>query len=312
MKIWVWVCVVSPAVAGVLLAAGCGGIGSSDAGMPMPSSQHVVMVMEENQSYSTVVGNHSAWPNYNELIGKGALSTNYYANMHGSISDYFMLTTGQILTDNDNSTQVWNVDNIARRMLAANVSFRVYAEGIKRGYLGGDTSVYLIRHDPFAMLSDVAGNAKVADAVLWPFPQFVADADNGSLPEFSFIVPDVEDDAHTGTPEQADAWLEKNVVQPLLSNKAFQSGGDGILIVDFDEGGFGDTSHGGGHVAPVFWGPLVKPGYKQTSSILYQHQSMLRSVMEALGLPDPPGAAASAPSMGEFFQQPSSTAPANP
>jgi hypothetical protein len=31
---------------------------------------------------------------------------------------------------------------------------------------------------------------------------------------------------------------------------------------------------------------------------------MLRTLMEALGLPNPPGAAASAPSMTEFFAQP--------
>jgi hypothetical protein len=31
---------------------------------------------------------------------------------------------------------------------------------------------------------------------------------------------------------------------------------------------------------------------------------MLRTIMEGLGLSDPPGAAASAPSMSEFFVQP--------
>lgn len=33
-------------------------------------SKHVVMVMEENQSYSTVVGHTSVWPNLNALIDK--------------------------------------------------------------------------------------------------------------------------------------------------------------------------------------------------------------------------------------------------
>ncbi len=36
------------------------------------------------------------------------------------------------------------------------VTFRIYAEGITQGYVGGDTGLYLIRHNPFAMLSDVA------------------------------------------------------------------------------------------------------------------------------------------------------------
>ena len=266
------------------------------------TSRHVVMVMEENQGYSTVVRS-SAWPNLNNLIANGALATNYYANTHPSIGNYLMLTTGQVLTNDDNSTMVWNVDNLARRMLAANVSFKVYAEGITQGYIGGNTGLYLIRHNPFALLSDVAGNPSVANAVLCPFSQFATDLTNNALPEFSFIVPNVDDDAHDGTPQQADTWLQTNVVIPLSNNAAFQSGGDGVLIVDFDEAADTDTTNGGGQVSPVFWGPIVRTGYQQTTSTLYQHQSMLRTMMDALQLSNPAAAAANAPSMSEFFVQ---------
>jgi phosphatidylinositol-3-phosphatase len=269
----------------------------------IPSSKHIVLVMEENQSYSTVVGDTANWPNLNALIAKGALPTNYYADSHPSIGNYFMLTTGQLLTTDDSSTQVWNVDNIARRMLAAGVSFRIYAEGIVQGYVGGDTGAYLIRHNPFAMLSDIADNPQVADSTIWPFSQFSVDLANNALPEFSYIVPDVDDDAHDGTPLQADSWLQANVVTPLSGFSAFQSGGDGILIVDFDEADTSDTSYGGGHVAPVFWGPNVKMGYQQTLSTIYQHESTLATIIAALNLTNPPGAAASAPTMGEFFVQ---------
>jgi acid phosphatase len=268
-----------------------------------PASKHVVMVMEENQSYSTVVGNTGGWPHLNALISQGALATNYYADTHPSIGNYFMLTTGQTLTNDDTSTTVWNVDNIARRMLAANVPFKVYAEGITNGYLGGNTGLYVIRHNPFAMLSDVAGNPQAADAVLWPFTQFIADEASHALPEFSFVVPDINDDAHSGTQQQADDWLQANVIGPLSGDPAFEPGGDGILIVTFDEALDTDTTHGGGHVAAIFWGPNVKAGFQQTSTTVFQHESMLRTVMEALGLPDPPGAAAGAPGMAEFFVQ---------
>ena len=268
-----------------------------------PQSKHVVLVMEENQSYDTVVGNASVWPNLINLMSNGALPTNYYANSHPSIGNYFMLTTGQLLTTDDNSTTEWDVDNLARRMLAAGVSFRVYAEGITQGYVGGNTGLYLIRHNPFAMLSDVASNPQVANETIWPFSQFATDLANESLPEFSYIVPDVDDDAHNGTPQQADTWLQTNVVLPLSNSSAFQSGGDGVLIVDFDEAADSDSTNGGGHVAPVLWGPNLKVGYMQTSASLYQHQSMLRTMMEALQLVNPPGAAAGAPDMSEFFVQ---------
>jgi phosphatidylinositol-3-phosphatase len=292
-----------------LALMGCGGAtmdnplqSNAASSSTMPQSKHVVIVMEENQSYSKVVGDTSAWPNLNALIGKGALATHYYSNSHPSIGDYFMLTTGQLLTTNDNSTKVWNVANIARRMLAQHVSFKIYAEGIKQGYLGGNTGLYLIRHDPFAMLSDIADSKTVADAHIFPFTQFAIDLAKGDIPEYSYIVPDIEDDAHNGTPHAADAWLQKNVVEPLSKHSSFETGGDGVLVVDFDEAADSDTTHGGGHVAAVFWGPNVKADYKQTSSTVYQHQSMLRTEMELLGLSSPPAAAATAPVMSEFFR----------
>jgi phosphatidylinositol-3-phosphatase len=268
-----------------------------------PHSKHVILVMEENRGYSSVVGQTAVWPNLNNLIRTGALATHYYANTHPSIGNYFMLTTGQILTNNDSSTTVRNVDNIARRMLSAGVSFRIYAEGITQGYVGGNTGAYVIRHNPFSMLSDIADDATVAKAHIWPFTQFATDLANGTLPEYSFIVPNVNDDAHNGTAQEADTWLQSKVIGPLSTNSAFEPGGDGILMVDFDEAADSDTTHGGGHVACVLWGPEVKAGYRQSSGTLYQHQSVLRTEMELLRLSNPPGAAVGAPLMNEFFVQ---------
>lgn len=289
----------------------CGGGGPSQTPFASPESQsttmpprsyHVVLVMEENHSYSAVVHNTSAWPNLNRLIGKGALATHYYANTHPSIGNYFMLTTGQLLTNNDSSTKIWNVPNLARQMIASGVSFRIYAEGISQGYLGGNTGAYVLRHNPFARLSDIADSTRLADEHIWPFTQFAADVKSGTLPEFSFIVPDIYDDAHSGSAQQADSWLQTRVVDPVSNLSTFEPGGTGVLIVDFDEAADSDTTHGGGHVAAVLWGPNVKPGYRQTSSTVYQHQSMLRTIMELLRLSNPPGAAASAHAMSEFFK----------
>jgi acid phosphatase len=259
--------------------------------------------MEENQPFAAVAGDVVVWPNLNKLIARGALATHYYANTHPSIGNYFMLTTGQILTTDDASTKVWNADNIARRMISAGVSFKVYAEGAPQGYVGGNTGQYVVRHDPFALLSDVAGSATTADKYIWPFTQFASDVANNALPQFSFIIPNLMDDAHNGTPMQADSWLQSKVAGPLAANAAFKSGGDGILTVLFDESIDADTTNGGGHVVAMFWGPLVKAAYVQGSTTVYQHQSMLATWMAALDLPNPPGQAANAPVMSEFFVQ---------
>ena len=294
-----------------LAMAGCGGASmnnpipiqsQSKASAAMPHSDHVVIVMEENHSYSSVAGQTSVWPNLNNLIRKGALATHYYANAHPSIGNYFMLTAGQIITTNDSTRTVRNVDNIARRMLSSGTTFRIYVESVPRGYLGGDTGLYLIRHNPFALLSDIAYSRKVAAAHLYPFTQFATDVANGTLPKYSFIIPNIDDDAHSGSAQRADTWLHSRVIAPLSTNSSWEPGGTGVLIVDFDESVDSDRAHGGGHVAAVFWGPIVKAGYKQTSRTVYRHQSMLRTEMQLLRLSKPPGAAASAPVMSEFFR----------
>ena len=60
-----------------------------------------------------------------------------------------------------------------------------------------------------------------------------------------------------------------------------------------------DTAHGGGHVAAVVVGPKVKRGYQST--LFYQHQSLVHTVLKALGVASYPGAAASAPAMNDLF-----------
>ncbi|HEY3927698.1 MAG TPA: hypothetical protein VGL89_04950, partial [Candidatus Koribacter sp.] len=79
----------------------------------VPTSSHVVVVMEENHSYSSVIGS-SSMPYLNSLAKDYALATNYYANTHPSIGNYFELTTGQMITNNDSYTGTVTADNIVR------------------------------------------------------------------------------------------------------------------------------------------------------------------------------------------------------
>jgi acid phosphatase len=109
-------------------------------------------------------------------------------------------------------------------------------------------------------------------------------------------VPNVLNDGHSGPLQVADAWLQDNIA-PLISNATFQN--DGLLIIVFDESSTADTSHGGGHVAAVIVSSRAKPGFQSTS--FYQHQSVLRLILEGLGISNRPGASSAASNMAEFF-----------
>lgn len=261
----------------------------------VPRSNHVVVVVEENHSYSSVIGN-SAMPYLNGLATKYGLAKQYYANTHPSIGNYFEMTTGKIITNNDNFSSTVTADNMVRHMLSAAKTWKSYAEGLPSvGYIGGDTGSYVRHHNPFSYFSDVR-NSSVERLNLVPATRFLTDVSNHTLPQFSFLVPDNANNGHNGSLAQADNWLKAHIA-PLLNSTAFQQ--DGILIILFDESFNWDTAHGGGHVATVVVGPKVKRGYKSTW--FYQHQSLLKTVLKALGLGSYPGAAASAPAMNDFF-----------
>ena len=94
----------------------------------------------------------------------------------------------------------------------------------------------------------------------------------------------------------ADAWL-KNNIGPLFNNPGFQQ--DGILILVFDEGFNTDTAHGGGHVVALAVGPGVRKGFKSTA--FYQHQNVLRTTLDALGVHSYPGIGGSSADMSDLF-----------
>lgn len=288
------------AVAAVQLACGGYSAGSSSNPSPTPATlptfSHVFLVVEENHSFTEVIGN-SSMPYLNGLASKYALAKQYFANAHPSIPNYLMLTTGQMETLNDNFSGTIGDDNVVRELVSVGKTWKTYQESIpSAGYLGGDAPPYVRRHNPFSLLSDVQNNPAQAANIV-PFTQFATDLANNSLPNFSFIVPDVNNDAHDGKLATADSWLQSNMA-PLIASSTFQSGG--LLVILFDEGELSDFNHGGGQVAAVIVSSNSKPNFQ--SQTLYQHQSTLRLVLEALGVKKFPGQAATAPEMAEFFK----------
>jgi len=263
--------------------------------------RHVVIVLEENQNASSVVGS-SEMPYLNSLIRDYGLATQYYANTHPSIGNYFMLTTGQVLTNDDNETPSSfpvAANNVVRQLLISGKSFKAYAENLPSvGYTGGDSGNYAVRHVPLAFLTDVQDSPS-EKLNLVPFTQFAADLAAGELPDYSFVTPNLCDDAHNCALGVADAWLQTHI-EPLLKSSAFKN--DGLLIIVFDESE-SDNSHGGGRVPAILASPAFsKAGYQSTT--FYQHSSTLRLMLEGLGVKGLPGAAATAPTMWEFFTFP--------
>ena len=247
-------------------------------------------------------------PYLNSLATQHALATNYYANTHPSIDNYFMLTVGRAeANNNDAFAGTVTDDNIVRALTAAGKTWKAYMESIPSGgYTGGDVYPYAKHHNPFAYLSDVL-NSSTQAANIVPFTQMATDISGNMLPAFGFIAPNLEDDAHdcpgggssctdADKLAAADSWLKTNI-DPLINSPAFSNG---VLIILWDESVITDTANGGGHVSAILLGAHVKAAYQSTT--FYQHQSTLRMILDSLKVTDLPNGAASAPQMTEFFQ----------
>jgi phosphatidylinositol-3-phosphatase len=284
-----------PALAGfALLGAACGHAQSAAPVDGSAAFQHVIIVVLENTDYSSVIGN-AAMPYLNGLAQQYGLATQYYADTHPSIGNYFMMTVGDTISNDDSYGTIVTEDNVVRELVAAHKTWRSYSEDLPSvGYTGPDVGNYARKHNTIALLSDVVNDTTQMNNLV-PFTRFASDLASTALPNYSFIDPNLCDDAHDCPLATADAWLRSNI-DPLIQSAAFQK--DGLLIITFDESGSTNT-HGGGRVAWVVVSAKAKRGY--TSSTLYQHGSTLRLSLKALGVGVYPNHAASAPDMDEFF-----------
>lgn len=278
----------------------------------VPRSKHVYIVAEENHSYEHLVGSTSM-PYLNSLLAKGGLATQFYSNMHGSLENYLIITSGQFLTHNNSTLAVFDVDNIERHLLSHGLTFKSYAQSLPSpGFTGLSSGAYLKRHAPLPYYTDMANSSLIKNHV--STTELAKDIANDTLPNFAFITPDADHDMHdcpsgfTACLQTADNWLKANIA-PLLATAPFQPGGDGLLIIWSDEADLGSdnrcsatVSTGcGGRIVVAMIGPQVKAGYQSTTN--YHQESVLRTMLEATGTTSNfPAGSNTAPDMREFFK----------
>ena len=138
---------------------------------------------------------------------------------------------------------------------------------------------------------------------------------NNATPNYIYITPNTDEDAHNGTLAQADYWLSQHV-PAVLARPEFKAGGDGLLFVVWDEGNLSPDDNRcsatlstgcGGRIATLVIGPQVKPAYQ--SNALNAHQNLLRTICDAMELSSCPGAGALAAPMTDFFNRVSISSP---
>ena len=234
-------------------------------GGELPRPDHIVIVIEENKSFSQIIGYREA-PYINELAKSGALFTQSYGITHPSQPNYLALFSGSTRgIGSDACPLALSGDDLASQLQAKGLSFTSYSESMPQaGYDGCIYGAYRRKHNPAADWKELSENNK-------PFSAFPADY--AQLPTVAFVVPDQLNDMHDGSIERGDAWLKKNI-EPY-AQWAMQH--HSLLIVTWDE----DDGSSKNHIATIFVGAMVRPGqYKQRIS----HFNLLRTIEEMHGL----------------------------
>jgi acid phosphatase len=263
----------------VMVAIAGGAPARNEVGVTMsaPAFSHVVLVVFENKEVDQVLGSPEA-PTFAALARRYTLLTDYRAVAHPSLPNYLALVSGstQGITSDCTSCQV-EAPNLADTLERAGKTWKTYAEGLPRaGFTGPSAGRYAKKHDPFLYFADVVGRPDRLRRIV-PLDAFRRDLRAGRLPDFSLVVPDLCHDMHDCSVATGDSWL-RTFLQPLLRSPALQQG---VVFVVFDEGS--SSVGGGGHVAALVLGPLVRAGSRSSQQL--SHYALLRTIEQAWGLP---------------------------
>jgi hypothetical protein len=249
-----------------------------------------MVVYEENTDASSIYGSAQA-PNINKYAADCGSAQNYQALTHPSLPNYMASTSGVSYAfdpwtgdcDPGGSCLTGN-DNIFHQVGAS--GWKAYAESMSANCQMGSSSPYAAKHNPALYYTDVSSQCPTNDV---PMGTTVAGALHsdivaGTLPVFSTVTPNLDNDMHNGSVQVADTWLAGWINQ-ITAGPDYKAGRLAVLIV-WDEGsGDGDVAS---TVAMLALSPYVTPGTK--SPTYFTQYSFLKAAEDVATLPELAGA----------------------
>ena len=251
----------------------------------IPRYRHIVEIMMENTSYSTIIGNSLA-PNINALANKYGLATdyfgvthpsepNYVANMGGSFfgiqdDNQFYCTPALASTDpNCAGTTVdhtISAQNLGSQLAAAGKTWKGYFQNLPPIPSSGvvmtgpnangpytfkwpsnTDALYASKHNPFVNFTTTQNDL----ANMVPDTQLFTDLATGKLPNFSLVVPDQCHDMHgiaaCGDENELISTGDTYVGQIVsaIMHSPVWTRGRNAIVITWDEDDFSDQGQPG-------------------------------------------------------------------
>ena len=242
-----------------------------------PAAKHVILIVLENQEATAVLRSvhNGIFP---ALEDRYAVLTAYRAVAHPSLPNYLALLSGSTQGMSRNCLDcVFTAPSLADTLAAAGLTWKEYVEDLPPR--AGDIDKMSIKvRIPFLFFRSVI-SSPAAIANIEPLIRLDDDIRHGTLPAFSIVVPNLCHAMHDCGILAGDAWLTQ-FIRPLLNSPAIH---DSIIYITFDEATRKDKQGGGGHVATLVLGPLVRRDAESAAPL--NHYSLLRAIEDNLNLP---------------------------
>jgi hypothetical protein len=233
--------------------------------------KRVIQIVFENTNYEKA----AAQKDFAALASQGALLTNFLAETHPSQGNYIAMISGSSYGVKSDAPANLNHKHVGDLLEAANLKWRVYAENFPGScYLGSTSGIYARKHVPFLSFVSVSTNVSRCSNVV-EASDFDRDLASNSLPEYSFFVPNLENDGHNTGVDYAGKWFSGKFGS-LTANQDFMK--DTLFIITFDE----NDGKGPNRVFTVLLGGAIKAGSQSSTS--YTHASLLRLVEDEFRL----------------------------
>ncbi|HZC52771.1 MAG TPA: alkaline phosphatase family protein, partial [Mycobacterium sp.] len=179
---WIKSVFVLSLVAGATVAASGPAFANSDS---LPAYRHVFYIVEENRSFSQIIGNPDA-PTFNQLATQYSLATSYFGTSHPSEPNYVAMVGGSdfgIADDGSYLTHRVDAPSLASQLEPRALTWKSYQQSLPfAGFTGtcypcnstDPSSLYASKHNGFLNFASVQDNpAEMRKSV--PIEQLSAD-----------------------------------------------------------------------------------------------------------------------------------------
>lgn len=286
-----------------LAATGCQ-INASNVGVPgkpdvtRPQIDGTVFtIMFENRDSRQIV--KPDVPTFFDLANEYATAEAYITDIHPSLPNYIMMTSGSTQGISDSAPPAKNAtddrENLGEQLDAAGVKWRAYMEDMGEPCRLTSVRKYVVNHNPFVYYKTLTSDRKrCEDRVVDHGEHFDKDLAAGGY-RYMWITPNQCNNGHDCDISVADAWLKKTT-DKIMASPGYKNGG--VIFVMFDEGYVRVLGAEANLATIVISERLTYRPF--TSDTRYDHRSYLATIEDIFGMPRLPRTKDATP-MGEFF-----------